>query len=146
MVGYNFQVMFEEQIVDRTKRQTVRADRKRHARSGEPMQLFCDQRSRRCRKLLSPDPLCVGVRRIEICTNDLFPVALASIAIDGIPLRSAEIELFARADGFAPERLWDVRRTNNFLRPTARENMGVFWLARHGSGRFEGVLLQWEPS
>ena len=141
MVGYNFQPMFELQIRDLTKRQTVRADRKRHAQVGEPMQLFCDQRSRKCRRLLSPDPTCIRVRRIEITVSDLLPVRIAGIQIEGIPLDREEIELFARADGFAPECVYAFGLHGE----TARENMGNFWLSRHGAGRFEGVLLHWEP-
>lgn len=143
MVGYNFQPMFEAQIRVLAKRQTIRPDRKRHARPGEPIQLFCDQRSRRCRKILSPDPICTAVRRIEIATHDLVDELIASIIVDGIPLGRDEIEAFARADGFAPKPLpeyWPYP-----IAATARAKMGAFWKARHGLGRFEGVLITWEP-
>lgn len=143
MVGYNFQVMFEQQIRALAKRQTVRADRKRHARPGEPIQLFCDQRSRRCRKLLTPDPICTAVRRVEIAIHDLVDELVASILIDGIPLGRDEIEAFARADGFGPEQIAQYSRFP--VAATARANMGAFWKTRHGLGRFEGVLITWEP-
>lgn len=143
MVGYNFQRMFETQIVGLTKRQTVRADRQRHARPGEPVQLFCDQRSRHCRKLLSPDPICTEVRRIEICTSVLIDELIASISIDGIPLHRDEIEAFARADGFAPELVADLCPFP--VAATARATMGMFWKLRHNVTRFEGVLVKWEP-
>lgn len=142
MVGYNFHPMFEPQIVDLTKRQTVRAERKRHALPGERMQLFCDQRSRRCRKLLLVDPICVSVQRIEIYVTDQVDELIASISIDGIPLHRDEIEAFALDDGFAPERVPDSRACTG----TAREIMGLFWRDRHGCGRFEGVLVKWEPA
>lgn len=145
MVGYNFQAIFERQIVERCKRQTIRPDRRRHARPGEPMQLFCEQRSRRCRKLLTPDPICTAVRPVEIVVSELLPSIIASISIVGIPLDRDEIEAFSRADGFAPERLHEVPPGIEYVRATARENMGVFWLSRHGDGRFEGVLLEWDP-
>lgn len=140
MVGYNFQPLFEPQVRDLSKLQTVRAHRKRHARPGEPVQLFCDQRSRHCRKLLSPDPICLRVRPIEIHVSEI--IGIASIAIEGIPLDREEIELFARADGFAPERL---TLAGVACRETARDHMGDFWMRRHGAGRFEGVIVQWEP-
>lgn len=144
MVAYNFQVMFEPQLVDLSKLHTVRANRKRHARPGEEVQLFCDMRSRRCRKVVSPDPICQSVHHIEIHVSDLIHARIGSIMIEGIPLNHDEIEAFARADGFAPERL---RGLSPFpLADTARENMGMFWRARHGFGRFEGVLIKWEPS
>lgn len=146
MVGYNFQAIFEAQIVERSKRQTVRADRKRHARPGEPMQLFCDQRSRRCRKLLTPDPICTAVRRIDIGISVLIDDFIASISIDGIPLRADEIEAFAGADGFSVAAVGDWRFKQTGWRGSARWNMGEFWLSRHGGGRFEGVLLEWSPS
>ena len=144
MVGYNFQPIFEPQIRDRSKLQTVRAPRLRHARPGEPVQLFCDQRSRHCRKLVSPDPICLRVRPIEIHVSEM--IGIASIAIEGIPLDREEIELFARADGFSPDRLQGLRVDGHLINgKTARNNMGRFWLYKHGAGRFEGVIVQWEP-
>jgi hypothetical protein len=142
MVAYNFQPMFEPQIVAFEKLQTIRPPRKRHAQSGEPVQLFTGLRKPHCRKLLDPDPICLRVRPVEITTNDLLPAAIASIAIDGISLDRQEIERFAISDGFAP------KRVNHFglSGSTARENMGAFWLKRHGIGRFDMVLVQWGPT
>lgn len=141
MVAYNFQPMFEPQIVALEKLQTIRPQRKRHARPGETVQLYCDQRSRHCRKLLDPDPVCLRIRHVEIAVNDLLPAAIASIAIDGISLDRVEIERFAIADGFSPARVNHFGLSGS----TARENMGAFWLQRHGTGRFEMVLVQWGP-
>lgn len=147
MVGYNFHPLFEPQVRNLSKLQTVRAPRLRHARPGEPVQLFCDQRSRHCRKLVSPDPICVRVRPIEIHVSGM--IGIASIAIEGIPLGREEIELFARADGFDPERFGKWKGAFRGLAvheyATARSNMGDFWLAKHGAGRFDGVIVQWEP-
>jgi hypothetical protein len=144
MVAYSFNSIFSDQVSALIKRQTVRADRKRHARHGEPLQLFCGMRTRHCRKLVDPDPVCVGVQQIEIGVNRLIDALIASIVIDGIPLDRDEIEAFARADGFAPEVL---RRGNCSFQvaDTARQNMGQFWLAAHGDGRFDGVLIRWAP-
>lgn len=142
MVAYSFRPMFGHQVSSLTKRQTVRADRKRHARPGEPVQLYQGMRTRDCVKLVDPDPICSRVRSIEIAVTDLMPVAIVSIAIEGIPLQREEIELFCRADGFAPSCV----REFWLLGDTARENMGSFWLHHHGVGRFEGVLIEWEPA
>ncbi|TIV45066.1 MAG: ASCH domain-containing protein [Mesorhizobium sp.] len=142
MVAYSFKAMFGHQVSSLTKRQTVRADRKRHARPGEPVQLYQGMRTIHCRKLVDPDPICSRVRSIEIAVSDLMPVAIVSIAIEGIPLQREEIELFCRADGFAPSCV----REFWLLGETARENMGSFWLHHHGIGRFEGVLIEWEPA
>lgn len=143
MVAYNFQPVFEPQIIDSTKRQTVRALRKRHARSGEAIQLYCEQRSTHCRKII-PDPVCCSVHLIHINTSDLLPEFIASIEIDGIPLRKEEIELFASADGFAPAYFGMFRDDGEPA--TARSWMGSFWRKRHGVGRFEGVLVKWVPA
>lgn len=143
MVAYSFRPMFGDQISALVKCQTVRADRKRHACAGEHLQLFTGMRTRQCRKLIDPDPVCTSVHRIEISVSTLINALVASIIIDGIPLDRDEIEAFARADGFAPELLpaccpFPVANT-------ARQNMGQFWLASHGAGGFEGVLIRWEP-
>lgn len=143
MVAYSFRPMFGNQVSALIKRQTVRADRKRHARPGEGLQLFTSMRTKHCRKLIDPDPVCVSTHRIEIGVNNLIDVLIASIVIDGIPLDRDEIEVFARADGFAPE-LLDGNCPFK-LADSARQNMGQFWIANHGVGRFDGVLIRWEP-
>ncbi|SDA39358.1 hypothetical protein [Mesorhizobium qingshengii] len=142
MVAYSFKAMFAPQVSGLTKRQTVRADRKRHARPGEPVQLYQGMRTIHCRKLVDHDPICTRVRSIEIAVSDLMAVAIVSIAIEGIPLHREEIELFCRADGFAPWFVFDLGLRGD----AARENMGQFWLQHHGIGRFQGVLIEWEPA
>lgn len=143
MVAYSFRWFFEPQIVDLTKLQTIRNPRKRHARPGEAVQLYREQRTRNCHKMLDPDPLCRYVREIRIELSDLLPELIASIAIDGFPLHRDEIEGFCRDDGFAPERIGKL--VPELDAPTARENMGRFWRLNHGLGAFEGVLIRWEP-
>ncbi len=136
MVAYSFAPQFREQVSLLVKRQTVRAPRKRHARPGEPVQLYTAMRTRHCRKLVDHDPTCISVTPIEIAVSSLIDELIASIVVDGIPLARDEIEAFARDDGFAPE-LHDR---------TARFNMGAFWAQTHGYGNFSGVLIKWEPS
>lgn len=143
MVAYNFHPVFEPQIVDGSKLQTVRALRKRHARPGEALQLYCEQRSTNCRKII-PDPVCSSIHLIHITTSDLLPEFVASIEIDGIPLSRPEIELFAAADGFAPVYFGTFR--DGYVQATARFWMGAFWRQRHPAGRFEGVLIKWAPA
>ncbi|MEI9410732.1 ASCH domain-containing protein [Mesorhizobium salmacidum] len=142
MVAYSFKPMFGLQVSGLIKRQTVRADRKRHARPGEPVQLYQGMRTIHCRKLVEADPICTRVRSIEFAISDLMPGAIVSIAIEAIPLHREEIELFCRADGFAPSCVFDFGLRGD----TARENMGLFWLQHHGMGRFEGKLIEWEPA
>lgn len=140
MVAYSFKPFFAPQIETRAKTQTVRANRRRHARPGEALQLFVGMRTRNCRKLFGIDPTCLFVSPINIQTNTLVG-GIASIEIDGRVLHRDEIEAFAQADGFAPEHInaLDCGMTGK----TARENMGRFWLDNHGAGSFQGVLIGW---
>jgi hypothetical protein len=135
MVAYSFKAQFEEPIVSLEKRQTVRGHRKRHARPGEPVQLFVAMRTRDCRKLLTPDPICTDVRDIRI-EVDLVLRWIVSIEIEGVPLSDAEIEDFAIADGFD-----DL----NFSRGHARSLMGQFWAREHREYEFSGVVIRWDP-
>ena len=140
MVAYSFKAFFGPQIVVGSKTQTVRADRRRHARPGETLPLFTGMRTRDCRKLLDRDPTCSFVSPINIQTNTLVG-GIASIEIDGSVLHRDEIEAFARADGFAPEHINAL--AIGMTGKTARENMGRFWLDNHGAGSFQGVLIGW---
>lgn len=135
MVAYSFKAQFEEPIVSLVKRQTVRGRRKRHARPGEDLQLFTAMRTRHCRKLLTPDPVCLDVRHISIDVSPRDPNIIASIEIDGIPLDDDEIVEFAIADGFGCDRAGACPRFR----------MGRFWLQSHSAGTFEGVVIRWEP-
>lgn len=132
MVAYSFAPQFREPVALGLKTQTVRAPRKRHARPGEPIQLYTAMRTKYCRKLVDPDPICTSCTEIEIVVTVQHPELIASIKVGDDELSLAEIEFFAIADGF--------RKT---LLSTARQNMGKFWLQTHGQGRFTGVLIEW---
>lgn len=141
MVAYSFKPFFAPQIVLRLKRQTVRSDRPRHARPGEPVQLYQGMRTKHCRKILDRDPVCVDTLPIIIETSNLLPCFIASIEVGGCMLHRDEIETFASDDGFEPKHI-------NGLAPgmsgkTARENMGAFWRASHAPGCFSGVVIKW---
>lgn len=61
MVAYSFQAMFCPPIVDRIKRQTIRAlGARRHAREGEDVQLYRGMRTKHCAKII-PDVRCLGI-------------------------------------------------------------------------------------
>lgn len=91
MVAYNFQARFADAVAGRLKRQTIRAVRKsRHASAGEPIQLFTGMRTRDCRKLIDPDPVCIKSTYCHIYEG-------------GITLgnhKPVDIDDFARRDGF----------------------------------------------
>lgn len=135
MVAYSFASQFVEPVATLKKRQTVRGFRKRHARPGEELQLFTAMRTKHCRKILTPDPICLDVRHIVIDLAPRNPKLIVLIEIDGIALDDAAIEAFAVADGFGSDR------------PGAcpRFRMGRFWLQNHHAGAFEGVVIRWEP-
>jgi hypothetical protein len=122
MVAYSFKRQFVAAIRSGTKRQTIRADRKRHARPGEAVQLFTGMRTRNCVRLLHPDPVCESVTPIRIF------VTAGWIELPGAKLGIlAGIDDFARDDGF--EDWMDMRR---------------FWRSEHPTADiFEGVLVRW---
>lgn len=74
-------------------------------------------RTKQCQKI--GDATCVYVAAIKI---DVLKTKLkfSDFVVDP--------EAFARADGFA-----------------GAADMHAFWLKEHGPGKFEGVLIRWEP-
>ena len=118
MVAYNFKKQFAPKVRDGSKCQTVRGQRDRHARPGEPIQLYTGQRTKHCEKLI-PDPLCLSVEEIVI-NSDL-------IVISGCALPANRQEEFAIADGF-----------------DSYAEFIAFFKEIHGLP-FEGVLIKWEP-
>jgi hypothetical protein len=130
MVAYSFQAMFREPIIQRVKCQTIRADRRRHARPGERLQLFTGMRTRYCQKII-PDPICLALETILI---DVGLDGIVGIVVNGKALDLQAIGSLAVADGFRTE-----------TGETAVHNMGRFWLNNHGPGVFSGVIIRWEP-
>lgn len=124
MVAYSFQKRFAPWIEEGTKRHTIRADRRRHARPGEALQLYTGMRTTSCRKIIA-DPLCTSVEQIQIDFDA--DGLIINALIDGQPV--ADLDEFALADGF--ESLSD---------------MAGFWVMHHGLLRaFHGVLISWVP-
>ncbi|MGY5789076.1 ASCH domain-containing protein len=144
MVAYGFKKFFSPQIEDGSKMQTIRADRPRHARPGETVQLYEGMRTRHCRKIVA-DATCIKNLPIRIRLNDLIDGIVSSIEIDGQFLNRGEIEVFARRDGFGPDRV--QIRLKGRVGTTARENMGLFWRAEHPDlDDFHGRLIIWKPA
>ena len=134
MVAYSFQRQFIEPIdlgirnpfADQVKLQTIRANRKRHARVGEMLQLYFGMRTKHCMKIV-PDQKCEHVFNIR------FEVTKSGIKDIYTGLSEPRFELskvneFAQEDGFADA-----------------DAMRDFWLTSHGEGLFEGVLIKWFP-
>src|SRR6266404_9068991 len=109
MVAYSFRPRFVDPILGGRKRQTIRAiGRRRHARRGDPLQLYTGMRTKHCRligRATCIDVVEVGLRFAE--DKDLEDVITN-------PPRSVDLDEFARRDGFAD---WD--------------EMKAFWRTAH---------------
>lgn len=122
MVAYSFKGRFAEPILAGTKRQTIRADRKRHARPGEELQLYTGMRTRSCRLIGRAPCTFVGSIRIDVEHG-----RIESLGTGTAWTTLEEIDLFAQRDGFADWR-----------------DMARFWAAEHPDlPVFSGVLIQW---
>jgi hypothetical protein len=122
MVAYSFQKRFAEPILAGTKAQTIRADRKRHARPGEEVQLYIGMRTKHCRLL--GRSTCVAVEPIMLDFR-----GSGVIKIGGTVLFSdSRMQEFARSDGF---KSWEA--------------MKGFWADVHDVDVFEGILIRWRP-
>jgi hypothetical protein len=122
MSAYNFKHRFVPLIESGQKRSTIRAQRKggRHARPGERLQLYVDQRTKRARKII-PDPVCKNVSTIFIG----HVAGLPRITVDGKNLSHRQMNALAKADGFS-----DFFDLLDFFEET------------HGLS-FHGVLIEW---
>lgn len=121
MVAYSFKPRFVAPIQAGTKRQTIRADRKRHARVGEQLQLYTGMRTKQCK--LIGRATCVSVDLVLLNFADH-----GVVRINGIVLFSdSAMQEFARSDGFSS---W--------------ADMRAFWQENHpGADQFEGVIIGW---
>ncbi|MBY6243877.1 ASCH domain-containing protein [Methylosinus sp. Sm6] len=155
MVAYSFQKRFAEPIVERRKRQTIRGNRKRHARLGEPMQLYVGMRTKHCRKIIH-DPVCTGLEPFQmdlrslrffegreelVKTNTDWLALLQNVPVflDGRHLPRMLWNELAEADGFSP---YYCEATGQSFSPMVE--MTKFWLASHGANLFDGVLIRWD--
>ncbi|SDA13108.1 hypothetical protein SAMN02799622_00911 [Methylobacterium sp. UNC378MF] len=132
MVAYSFKKWFGPPILAGTKAQTIRAERKRHARPGELVQLYTGMRTRQCRRLGETPCLSVNPIRIELPRARRVPEVLIFDAEGALAehwLTARALQNFARADGFA-----------DF------DELHAFWRAEHpGVDTFHGVLIRWQP-
>ena len=121
MVAYSFKRRFIPLIQFGTKCQTIRADRKRHARPGEVLQLYTGMRTPHC--ALIGLAVCDSITPIRI---RLYPDP--GIMFDGRSITPLSgIDDFARDDGFKDWK--DMRR---------------FWQDEHpDKPMFSGMLIRW---
>lgn len=132
MVAYSFKKRFGPPILAGTKAQTIRGDRKRHARPGEPVQLFTGMRTKYCKRLGDPTCRSVNPIRIEFPRAQTTPEILIFEPDGSLKRRIVEptaLARFAQADGF-----------------TDFDDMHAFWCAEHpGTTTFNGILICWTP-
>lgn len=136
MVAYSFKARFIDPIRAGTKRQTIRAlGKKRHARPGDQLQLYCGLRTKRVR-LISRE-VCREVVDVKLLlkpplTNDPF---MGAVEIRGgkadVLLHTLDaLDRFAVLDGFGSWR-----------------DMMEFWQATHPEAFrarvFEGPMILW---
>jgi hypothetical protein len=137
MTAYNFQACFAPDVECMYKRQTIRAKgKRRHARPGERVQLYTGQRTKACRKLVDPDPVCTAADEIKLARDDgagRFCVTITKKTKRGLSERvihgdESRFKRFARADGF--------------------KSMAAMmdWFEKAHGLPFEGVLIKWRPS
>ena len=94
MVAYNFQARFAEAVASGRKTQTIRATREgrsRHAKPGDPLQLYTGLRTKAARKLRTPDPICIRSTYCNIHETGVTTGTNPKIDLDA----------FAQNDGFA---------------------------------------------
>lgn len=144
MVAYSFHKIFAPQVEATTKRQTIRGQRRRHARPGEALQLYHGMRTTQCRKLLTPDPMCTAARQIVIEFSLGFTMPVL-IEINGIALRSEAFGPFAVADGFDTRR-WPAPVPTWARGLSAISAMCGWWGRTHDQKLFTGALIEWRPA
>ena len=120
MVAYSFKPMFRGPILAGIKTQTIRADRRRHAREGEAISLFTGMRTRNCRKI--GDATCAHIQPVTI------DLPANGITLDGRTLQGWEdLDAMAHRDGFDG---WLAMR--------------AFWHENHPKTPvFSGWLIRW---
>lgn len=119
MVAYSFKPRFVAPILAGTKQQTIRAERKRHARQDETLQLYTGMRTKNCRA--------IGLARCELVLPVTLDFASNRIMTGGTVFRSsANLDAFASYDGFSD---WLAMRN--------------FWRENHSLDVFWGVIIRW---
>lgn len=122
MVAYSFKQRFVGAIRDKRKAQTVRADRNRHARVGEAVQLYTGMRTSHC--MLIGTAICKSVQPIRFDFEAQEIQIGANRALESLP----DLDAFAVTDGFDDYR-----------------GLCEFWRENHGEvARWEGILIAWD--
>lgn len=81
-------------------------------------------RTKHCRRLIDPDPICKSVDAIKLIIPDTAGIALV-LGLN-LPRLTPVSDRFAQLDGFEDA-----------------EDFSRFWFDAHGPGPFLGVLIRW---
>lgn len=136
MTAYSFKQRFIAPILAGTKTQTIRADRRRHARPGGQLQLYTGMRTKQCRLIALATCAAVGKIIISFVGPGNVKIELPG---EAGPIRSGmygprwgavhDLDTFSRRDGFTN---WD--------------DMRAFWRAERGDvSEWDGVIICWHP-
>lgn len=127
MTAYSFKKRFAEPILAGIKAQTICADRKRHARPGEEIQLYTGMRTKQC-KLIGRST-CFEVQPIQLVLYGRGAVVVNEGNGNHTHYIDSALNEFARDDGFKD---WD--------------EMKGFWHDEHDAAdEFTGMLIRWRP-
>lgn len=125
MPAINFQARFAEQVKNREKRQTIRANGKRKPpRVGDPLMLYTGMRQCGCRKLL--DVVCSRVTPITISARNKTINMANTLLSRWQILTDEEAEQLAIKDGFAS--------ADELFR----------WVSANHGETLSGILIEWE--
>lgn len=116
MVAFNFSPQFVPLVASGVKRQTIR--QKARAKPGDNLQLYTGMRTKNCRKLIDPDPVCTLVDYVSIRPQYL--------TLGNTKKHSGDADDFARRDGFKDY-----------------DDMVRWFQERYGSPYFQGYVHAW---
>jgi len=125
MVALNFQARFVADIVSGKKRQTIRKRRRdgRDPKPGGRLQIYTAMRTKACRKLISPDPVCAATAAVSI---RYAAPGVAIVAVDSIVLGVGDLRYIAHKDGFK-----------------SGQDM-IDWFDKTHGLPFDGLLIWWD--
>ena len=90
MASLNFSPQFAPLVERREKTQTIR--RGDRIRPGQRLQLYRGMRTKACRKIVTPDPVCIDATYVELTAR--------GVTLGDKSLFPRDIDEFARLDGF----------------------------------------------
>ncbi|HWX36749.1 MAG TPA: hypothetical protein VNZ53_56225, partial [Steroidobacteraceae bacterium] len=89
MVALNFQPQFAQAVASHQKRQTIRQSFR--GKVGCALQLYTGQRTKACRKLVEPDPVCTMAMYVGLTAR--------GVTLGNASRLPGDIDDFARMDG-----------------------------------------------